>query len=206
MEKDLIIIFGPPAVGKMTVGRALEKITGYKLFHNHMSIDLALNFFEYDDEAYSTLVEGIRELVFKQFLKGTDKGLIFTFVWDLEDEYGYRYISRLEKMGYRVHLVELKASLTALKSRNKSEKRLAEKPSKVNVVASEKNLIEWTSSKKLNTNWSDTLHEQFERYMYINNTHLTPEKTASTIVDRFDFELVDDMPELDVGCKLIVNR
>lgn len=199
MEKDLIIIFGPPAVGKMTVGRALEKITGYKLFHNHMSIDLALNFFEYEDAEYSTVVEGIRELVFKQFLTSSDKGLIFTFVWDFEDDYGYNYVDGLSKLGYRVHLVELKASFNALKSRNKSEKRLAEKPSKMNIVASEKNLIEWISNKKLNTNWSDALHERFERYLYINNTHLTPEKTASTIVDKFEFTLVGDVHALDVG-------
>ncbi len=37
---NLIMIFGPQAVGKMTVGQELEKITGLKLFHNHMTIDL----------------------------------------------------------------------------------------------------------------------------------------------------------------------
>ncbi len=199
MKKDLIIIFGPPAVGKMTVGRALEKITGYKLFHNHMSIDLALNFFAYDDDGYGSLVEGIRELVFKQFLKGADKGLIFTFVWDLEDDYGFNYVDCLKELGYRVHLVELKASISALVVRNKSEKRLAEKPSKLNVVASEKNLIEWTSSKKLNTTWSDDLHERFDKYLCINNTHLPPEKTASTIVDKFDFEEINKIRALDAG-------
>ena len=38
----LVIIIGPPAVGKMTIGQALEKITDLKLFHNHMSIELVL--------------------------------------------------------------------------------------------------------------------------------------------------------------------
>lgn len=199
MKKDLIIIFGPPAVGKMTVGRALEKITGYKLFHNHMSIDLALNFFKYEDEAYSTVVEGIRELVFKQFLHSQDKGLIFTFVWDLADQYGHKYIEYLQSIGYNVHLVELKASINALKSRNKSELRLAAKPSKLNIVASEKNLLEWTASKKLNTNWNDVLHEQFDNYLYINNTHLTADKAAKTIADKFSLEQLNKVHALDVG-------
>lgn len=35
-----VLIFGPQAVGKMTVGQELAKITGLKLFHNHMTIDL----------------------------------------------------------------------------------------------------------------------------------------------------------------------
>ena len=43
----LVLLFGPQAVGKMTVGQELAKITGLKLFHNHMTIDLVSNFFDY---------------------------------------------------------------------------------------------------------------------------------------------------------------
>ncbi len=43
----LVIIFGPPAVGKMTVGYELAKLTGLKVFHNHMTIEIALNFFDF---------------------------------------------------------------------------------------------------------------------------------------------------------------
>ena len=39
-----ILIFGPQAVGKMTVGQELAKITNLKLFHNHMTIDLVGHF------------------------------------------------------------------------------------------------------------------------------------------------------------------
>ena len=35
----LVILFGPPAVGKMAVGIELERQTGFRLFHNHMSVD-----------------------------------------------------------------------------------------------------------------------------------------------------------------------
>ena len=41
-----VIIFGPLAVGKMTVGQELEKITGLELFHNNMTIELVLPFFD----------------------------------------------------------------------------------------------------------------------------------------------------------------
>lgn len=44
---DLIMITGPQAVGKMTVEQELAKLTNFKLFHNHMSIDLVNNFFSY---------------------------------------------------------------------------------------------------------------------------------------------------------------
>ena len=29
-----VCVFGPPAVGKMTVGHELVRLTGFKLFHN----------------------------------------------------------------------------------------------------------------------------------------------------------------------------
>lgn len=35
MSKTLVIILGPHAVGKMTVGQELAKITDLRLFHNH---------------------------------------------------------------------------------------------------------------------------------------------------------------------------
>lgn len=41
----LVVIIGPQAVGKMTVGHELEKITGLKLFHNHSSIEVVLPYF-----------------------------------------------------------------------------------------------------------------------------------------------------------------
>lgn len=34
-----VLIIGAGAVGKMTVGQELAKITGLKLFHNHMTIE-----------------------------------------------------------------------------------------------------------------------------------------------------------------------
>jgi len=41
----LIILFGPPAVGKITVGQAIEARTKFKLFHNHMITDAVMHIF-----------------------------------------------------------------------------------------------------------------------------------------------------------------
>lgn len=56
----LVIIFGPHAVGKMTVGQELSKITGLKLFHNHMTIDLVANFFDFDTPQAKRLINLFR--------------------------------------------------------------------------------------------------------------------------------------------------
>ena len=57
----LIIIFGPQAVGKMTVGHELEKITDLKLFHNHMTIELVSPFFSYGTKTGKRLVNLFRK-------------------------------------------------------------------------------------------------------------------------------------------------
>ena len=57
----LVIIFGPQAVGKMTVGEELSEQTGLKLFHNHMTIDLVSNFFGYGSESGQRLVKLFRK-------------------------------------------------------------------------------------------------------------------------------------------------
>lgn len=44
-DSTLLFLIGPPAVGKMAVGQELARRTGLKLFHNHMTVDLALRFF-----------------------------------------------------------------------------------------------------------------------------------------------------------------
>ena len=41
----LVLLFGDCAVGKMTVGQELAKITDLRLFHNHMTIEPVLEIF-----------------------------------------------------------------------------------------------------------------------------------------------------------------
>jgi hypothetical protein len=75
----LVIIFGPPAVGKMTVGLALERLTGFRLFHNHMTVDPVIRLFPFESPAYRRLVQEFRRRIFEEFASSEEPGLIFTF-------------------------------------------------------------------------------------------------------------------------------
>jgi len=75
-----VLIFGPQAVGKMTVGQELEKITGLKLFHNHMTIELLVPFLGFSAEMWR-LSNLFRKEIFKSIAESDQEGLIFTYVW-----------------------------------------------------------------------------------------------------------------------------
>ena len=77
---NLVFIYGPPGVGKLSVARELARATGYKLFDNHVSIRCADSVFEFGTKPFFRIVGTIRELVFEEAAAG-GVSLIFTFVY-----------------------------------------------------------------------------------------------------------------------------
>lgn len=83
-----MLIFGPQAVGKMTVGQDLAKLTDLKIFHNHITIDLVSPFFDYSTKEAKRLVSLFRNEIFEEVSKSDLYGMIFTYVWafDLQSD------------------------------------------------------------------------------------------------------------------------
>lgn len=183
-----IVIFGPPAVGKMTVGQELAKLTGFKLFHNHMTIELVLNFFDFGDPRFFKLVKEFRSRVFEEVAASDLPGLIFTFVWALDQQSDKEYIDGFSEIfrqkGAEVYFVELEAELTERLRRNESQSRLAEKPSKRDVKSSTEKLLEHDKEYRLNSN-GDFFYQ--DNYLKIDNTNLSAHDAACKIVDAFRF-------------------
>lgn len=182
---DLVIIFGPPAVGKMAVGMALEKKTGLKLFHNHMSIEFVQPFFNYGTDTGRKLVGEFRRRIFEEVAASDLKGLIFTYVWGFDIPTEKPYIDSVcemfEAKGARISFVELSAPLATRLERNKTELRLQHKASKRDLEWSEKNL---KSIDEHRTN-SDNDFYYPDIHMKIDNTDLNPEDVADQIIARF---------------------
>jgi hypothetical protein len=183
--RTLVVIVGPPAVGKMAVGRALEELTGFPLFHNHMSIELVLPFFPFGSAPFSRLVSGFRERLFTEVAASELPGLIFTWVWDFDDPSDLRYIrgvrERFENEGVRCVFVELRADLETRLMRNRSELRLAEKPSKREVEASEARLRAAETRHRMNSNGDFP----FAEHLPIENSRMQPDEVARRIADHF---------------------
>jgi tRNA uridine 5-carbamoylmethylation protein Kti12 len=122
----LLVLYGPPAVGKLTVANHLAKTTGFKVFHNHVSIDVATNFFERGTPEFSNIIYGMRRLFFEELTKA-NISFIFTIVYahpqDIPD---MRWmIEAVENQGGKVKFVQLVSSKETLLERVHAPSRQA---------------------------------------------------------------------------------
>jgi len=189
----LIVITGPHAVGKMTVGQQLAKKTGYKLFHNHMTIDVVSDLFDHVPEERGRLTNLFREEIFRAFAKTDAKGMIFTYMWAFEMQEDWDYIAHVEEIfreqGAETCYVELEADFDVRIERNKTENRRLNKSTKRDIEKSE-NLFRMIEGKyRLNSLPEEIISE---RYVRINNTELDPEEVAEQIVRAFELERVEE--------------
>ncbi|HSY37641.1 MAG TPA: AAA family ATPase [Acidobacteriaceae bacterium] len=75
----LLFLYGLPATGKHTVAQHLAALTGYKLFHNHLAVDLLLSVFDFGSQPFVDLREQIWLSVFDHAAATNLPGVIFTF-------------------------------------------------------------------------------------------------------------------------------
>jgi len=181
-----VIIFGPQAVGKMTVGHELEKITDLKLFHNHMTIEMVHPFVSFGTDEGRELVRHIRGEVFKAVAAGDSAGLIFTYLWNFETPFDTDYIEEISNIftekGGEVCLIELEADIDTRLERNRTEHRLVHKPSKRNFEQSEKYLTD-AEEKARNNSVEGEIEDK--NYLRIKNTDITPDAAAIMIKEKF---------------------
>lgn len=166
----------------MTVGQELEKLSGFKLFHNHMTIEMVAPFFSYSTPEGRGLVNRIRQEFFDAFSASDATGYIFTFVWAFgeagEREYIEGISNQFEENGHDTYWIELEASLDERVNRNRTANRLEHKPSKRDIAWSESNLVQSAGKYRLNSIDGEISHPN---YLRIDNTHLTAFEAAQKI-------------------------
>ena len=184
-----ILITGPQAVGKMTVGQELIKITDLKLLHNHMTIEVVTKIFDFSKDIYRKLNESFRTQIFEEFAKSDQEGIIFTTTWDFDDQEEwnriYGYIDIFKKYDAEIYIVELEADLEERLKRNKTENRLANKASKRDFEWSERDLLKAVKKYRLNSKQDEI---KGYNYLRINNTNISAKDTAQMIKERFKFQ------------------
>lgn len=179
----LVFIIGSGAVGKMTVGQELMKITELRLFHNHMTIEPVLEIFGYYD---SNAITELREVVFRNFARSGGYGMIFTYMWDFDSRSDWDYIEHVksifEPYGTEFYYVELVADSRVRLERNKTENRLRNKPSKRDLEQSDYRNRHLDENHRLVSNEGEI---PFDNYLRIDNTDIPAEEAAVLIKREF---------------------
>jgi hypothetical protein len=123
----LVFLYGPPAVGKLTVARELERRLGYRVLHNHVTVDPVLEVLEFGSPGFNRIVERLRfDLLAAAAEEGVD--LIYTIVIGPEDIDHVEYaVRKFEDVGGEVTFVQLLAPREELLRRVSSESRAAHK-------------------------------------------------------------------------------
>lgn len=174
----LIFLYGPPAAGKLTVATGLAKLTGYKVFDNHKTIDLTKDIFG-DHDMRLKLVERLRLGIIEAAAQA-DIDLIFTYVFNPGDEVFIDEVVRaVEKHSGTVGFVRLIPNEATLAKRVEEASRKAHT--------------------KIQT--ADVLKKVLDKYdlyapisnresLTIDNTSLSAEEVARQIVEHFGLNAV----------------
>ena len=183
-----VLIVGPQAVGKMTVGQALAARTCLKLFHNHETIELVRPLLSLDHAEGWALVTELRESVFRHFARSGQAGMIYTGVWAFDEPSDRLYFEgifdlwREECPEVEIYIVELEADLETRLARNRTENRLLHKPSKRDFEWSDNDVRGSSEKYRLNSLPGEIAEAN---YLRLDNTHMGAEDAAEAIAERF---------------------
>lgn len=181
----LLLLFGNSAVGKMTVGQELAKITPFRLFHNHMMIEPVLEVF---GQFRGDIIQKLRMTVLEAFGKTEHYGMIFTYMMAFDMPSEYEYIQRVkDTLGVSeadVYYAELIAPQNIRLERNATENRLTHKASKRDVEASNQRLLRDDENHRMESLPGEITSPN---YIRIDNSHISPPEVARMIKTQFQF-------------------
>lgn len=182
----LLFLIGNAAVGKMTVGQELMKITDLRLFHNHMTIEPVIDIFVYFNPK---AIHRLREVIFEEFAASNCYGLIFTIMMAFDMQSDWDYIEHVKDIFKQRHddvefyYVELVAPQKIRLERNATENRLNNKASKRDIDLSNQRLLNDDAKHRCE---SYDREITFDNYIKIDNSSLKPDAVAYKIKQEFN--------------------
>jgi hypothetical protein len=188
-DGELLMVIGPPAVGKMTVGRAVCARSDFRLFHNHHTIEPLVEIFGHGTPPFQVLNTEFRRRVLEEAAASGTR-LVFTLVWevDLPEDAAFvrMLITPYVDRGLPVSFAELYADLPTRLERNRGADRLDAKPSKRDLAWSDANV---RAAERSRTNTSATEPSPADavlaghRHLRLDNTERGPDETAARILE-----------------------
>ena len=165
-----VVIYGPPAAGKLTVARALASRYSLGLLDNHLTADVALRLFPLGTAEFESLVDELREVLFRA-AAGAARSTVATFVYAqaVDGQYVERLRQLADRHGVELACVQLRPPPEVLEARVVCESRAG--TGKIRDLTMLRNLLErWDLYVPIS---ADDLS--------IDNSALTPDEVAEVI-------------------------
>lgn len=103
-----VLLYGPPAAGKLTVAQILAEKTGLLLVHNHMIVDFVEPLFPRGTPGYLRLIRKLRLATLEETAVSDCPGIIFTMVFaPSRQEIVDLYCDFVEELGGEACLVQI---------------------------------------------------------------------------------------------------
>lgn len=79
---DLVLLHGPPASGKLTIAKEISNLIGARVFHNHLTLDVAKSLLTFGDAEFWELVHELRLVSLRSFFKHGINTAITTWCYE----------------------------------------------------------------------------------------------------------------------------
>jgi hypothetical protein len=182
---DLLVLFGPPASGKMSVGRRIAQRTRYRLLHNHLTIEPLLGLWDFHDRAFRKLSGDLRRAIVREAIADDRFDLVFTYVWALDEPDEWAFLESMaepvRRAGGTVRYAELVCGQAERLRRNRGEERLDHKRSKRDLAWSDDNLRSLDADYRLSSHPGE-LDERLRPYVRVDNEAIDPEEAAERVI------------------------
>lgn len=176
----LIFLYGLPGTGKLTIARELAALTGYKLFHNHLTVDLLLSMFAFGSGPFVELRELIWLAVIEEAATSLP-GLIFTFNPEnsVRQSFIQETVQRVSARGGAVEFVEVVCDPEELERRIDTVER-----------RNHKKLVSLELYRKLKAEGVFDSPKMPMPQLTLNSTNTAPRENARMIAARFSLPML----------------
>lgn len=172
---NLVLLYGPPAVGKLTIAKELSSLIGYTVFDNHMILNVLTNIFGFDHPSRKKLEKEFRLKIIDEAIKANINLIMTGVIVNQNLDFYTKAVQTVEASGEKCFIVQLTASKVVLKSRVEHESR-----KNYNKISTKQ---DWENFYK---EYPEMYKKFFNKeHLVINTTDIIPKEAAKIIVNHY---------------------